>query len=246
VSAFTSADARGHSFPARRSALDRFFWTTPHWWTWLLSLAAWLAMIPHLSGAAPHCHVMRTSLRDDVTAWLLMVVAMMVPFLDRALKTVAFRSYARRRYRAQAALLLGYLGPWLVAAGPAIALHQVGWTDARAAAGVAFLASALWMTTPIHRRALAGCHRTIATAPAGWRADADAVRQGGLVGLACVVTCWPLMVACTLAGHGLAAMAGGTIVAGLERRGNSRARRLALAIVVVLGVGFLASTWLRP
>jgi len=43
------------------------------------------------------------------------------------------------------------------------------------------------------------------------------LRLGGMIGGACVRSCWPLMLACAFTGHTAIAMAGGMAVGALER-----------------------------
>jgi hypothetical protein len=90
-------------------------------------------------------------------------------------------------------------------------------TQTYAAAALCFAVMAVWRLTPMHARALAACHRTLPLAPLGWQADRDCLRFGSAIGRACVQTCWPLMVACAFAGHGLIAMAGGMALSAVER-----------------------------
>ena len=240
MSASISAEARVRRPFAPGPIAARFFWTTPHWWTLALALAAWILMIQHARQHGAHLHHVSMSAREESWHWLLMIVAMMVPFLAASLKSTAFRSYAFRRHRAQGLFLLGYLGTWVVAGIPAVLAHRMAWTHTHAAAGGAFVLAALWLLVPVRRRALTACHRLIPMAPLGWRSDMDCVRFGTLIGTSCVLTCWPLMFACHLTGHALPAMIGGTVIAGLERGDSRRLEGVALPVTLALASWFLA------
>jgi predicted metal-binding membrane protein len=157
---------------------------------------------------------------EELAAWLLMVVAMMFPAVAHAVRTTAFASLWRRRHRATAGFLIGYLAPWAVA-GVAVAvaaLRSAPWARAAAAPAAAFLLAALWQVTPVHAAARAACHRRLPLAPDGWRADRDCLRFGHMIGVNCLLRCWPLMLACALAAHGSVAMLGGSALGILERR----------------------------
>lgn len=142
--------------------------------------------------------------------WQLMVVAMMLPVVVPSLRVTAFRSLRRRRHRALAGFLVGYLAVWAIAGAAVCSLVAVapvltGDGQGRAAAG-AFLLAGLWQSTHLKKRALVACHRTVPLAPSGWRADRDCLVFGGRIGGSCCAGCWPLMVACTLTGHHVVAL----------------------------------------
>lgn len=233
---------RGSLGGARRLA-----WSHPEWWALALALAAWTLLIASNpttaveAGAGAHHHHpqgAQPSIAMGTMHWQLMVVAMMLPVVVPSLRVTAFRSLRRRRHRALAGFLVGYLAVWaiagvaacsLVAAAPV--LTRDGQGRAAAAAG-AFLLAALWQSTPLKRRALVACHRTLPLAPSGWRADRDCLVFGGRIGWSCCAGCWPLMVACTLTGHHvLALVACGGI--GLVERYSWRPRMRPLAVAML-------------
>jgi len=215
------------------AAIQYFFWSYPEWWSLALSCLAWTVMLGHrVSSAGTGVH--HLSFEQEFSDWMVMVAAMMLPLTVDAVRATALRSLWRRRHRAIAGFLAGYMVPWLVAGWLVTTLRMEVWAHSAAAPAVAFLAAALWLLTPAHRRALAACHRTQPLAPVGWRADLDCLRFGGTIGTACVRSCWPLMVACALAGHGPIALAGGMAVGALERW-PFRARTRA-ALLVTLGL----------
>jgi predicted metal-binding membrane protein len=237
-------------------------WRHPEWWSLGLSAGAWLLLATTSASAsdlvAAHHHAggavavitgltgsaAVTGLTGSAAAWVLgwltMVVAMMVPLVLAQIRFVAGRSLWRRRHRAIGGFLIGYLGPWLVigigAAGLGVALQADGRVAASWVAALGFVVAAAWQLSPIKWRALRGCDRTIPLSPRGWRADRDCVRYGWLVGGQCLLSCWALMLACMLAGHGVLALAGVTIVTVAERYAVRPDRRVVCGLLAGLAV----------
>jgi predicted metal-binding membrane protein len=199
-------------------AVTRLVWRHPQWWSLALAGGAWVVMIRN---AGHHAH--------GFAPWMLMTVAMMLPMVSEHVRLTAERSLWKRRHRAMAGFLVGYLGLWAI---PGIALAFVPFhPDARAAA-IAFAIAAVWQLTPWKRRALVWCHRTMPLAPRGWRADADCIRFGWLIGTRCFLSCWALMLACVMSGHALLATAG-LLAIGLAERYVVRDQRLLAAALFV-------------
>lgn len=236
------------SAPARPSRWKRLSWPHPEWWSICLCAAAWL-LLWRAGPAAAGAHASHGRAHHDVGAgalgwgpsltaeafwWFVMVVAMMFPMVLDPVRATAGRSLWRRRHRAIAGFLLGYLAPWMlfgVAASAVAATLRSGVQPSPAYSAAAFGAALLWQVTPPKRRALLGCHRTRPLAPSGWRADLDCLRYGCAVGRSCLVSCWALMLACVLSGHGLAAMLGATSV-GWAERNTARPNQLVLCAVI--------------
>ena len=173
--------------------------------------------------------------------WQLMVMAMMLPVCVPSLRAVAFRSLWRRRHRAAAAFLVGYLAVWGIG-GLAVCLVLAAapvpgrWKPC--AVVVTLLAAAGWQRTRLKRRALVACHRSIPLAPSGLRADGDCVAFGWRIGTWCCVGCWPLMVACTLAGHSALALAACGGIGLAERYSWRPDHRLLSTAILVLALLF--------
>jgi predicted metal-binding membrane protein len=199
-------------------ALQYFFWAHPEWWTVALCGMAWMLMLRHASQTGGHETRHATSMELEFVNWVGMIAAMMLPMVVNPVRVTAARSLWRRRHRAIAGFLAGYLAPWLLFGLVVSMIRAAAWTHTAAAAGLSFVIAAVWQQTIIHRRALAACHRTQPLAPLGWRADRDCLGFGGMTGVACVCTCWPIMLACAFTGHSLMPMISGTAMGFIERR----------------------------
>jgi predicted metal-binding integral membrane protein DUF2182 len=193
---------------ASRPSLRRLVWLHPEWWTLALCAVAWSAMFrPHMHHLHSH-HLVSIQL----TKWMVMTVAMMLPLVVGPIRFAAKRSLWRRRHRAIAGFLLSYLGCWLLVGVP-VAFINPG----PLLAAAAFVASAAWNLMRYRRLALATCHWTMPLAPYGWRADRDCVLYGWRIGTSCALSCYPLMLACALSSHALPVMIFGMAVGIIER-----------------------------
>jgi predicted metal-binding membrane protein len=138
-------------------------------------------------------------------SWLLMLVAMMTPLLATPFHHLWVRSLARRRWRAIAVFLMGYLAIWMSAA-PIMATAAIVLRMAADRAGVSTLFAVLvvvcaWQASPWKQACLNRCHWTPRLSVFGVAADADCLRYGIAYACRCVGTCWALMLAPLTAGH---------------------------------------------
>jgi predicted metal-binding membrane protein len=227
-----------------RDKLRRLVWRNPEWWVVMVAAVAWLSMagISHTSHThASHAGI--TAGTDHVQHTLgvvAMVIAMMVPLTITNVRHVAQSSLWRRRNRAIAGFLVGYLAVWLVVQTIIVETwgllaSLVGWGTA---GGIAIAAAALWEIAPTKRKRLRRCHRTAPLAPRGWRADADCARYGVSTGFSCVAMCWALMAAAAAFSHSLIVMA---VLFGVQVSGRYQRRPSpVLAALAVLGACLLA------
>ena len=217
----------------------QFFWHRPEWWVLVLCAIGWRAMLLHSWRHASHGIHHWMSFSEELQSWMLMVFAMMLPLVRDAVRATAFASLWARRHRAMAGFLLGYSAPWLAIGLAVAALRGQAWTHTYGVPALLFLLAALWQLTPLHAVALVSCHRSMPLAPRGWLADRDCFRFGGNIGLACVSSCWPLMLACAFAGHDVVAMVGGMAL-GLAERKPFRPRTRLVLIGTLLLAGYYA------
>ena len=215
--------------------LEYFFWVHPEWWAVALCGTAWTVMLLHAWQTAGHgIGAHRMGFLQELPSWMWMIAAMMLPLALNAVRLTAARSLWARRHRAIAGFLAGYLAPWVLLGVAVAVLRQAAWTHTAAAAGLCFAVAAVWQQTPMYRRALAACHGTRPLAPVGWRADRDCLRFGGTIGVACVWSCWPFMLACAFTGHSLIAMSSGMALGCVERWSFAPRPRAILAATLVL------------
>lgn len=225
-------------------AVQSFFWRYPDWWLAALSATAWIGIF---AGAATHAgHHAHAPLpfAQELSNWLVMVLAMMVPFLLPMFRAAAVSSIWPRRHRAIALALVAYLAPWLAIGIAAAFIRTFPITHSPLVPALTFAAAALYISTPLHARALVRCHKRTPLAPDGWRADRDCLRYGATIGKACCTGCWPLMLACALSGHSLIAMITGSAIAYLERRGLRPHPRPAMNLTFALAAFFLVQSFL--
>jgi predicted metal-binding membrane protein len=234
----------------------RLAWPHPEWWALALSAAAWLvivatALFTAASGDSHHASLSHSiNLTTSLKNWLLMTVAMMFPLSIGAIQATAHRSLWRRRHRAIAGWLVGYLAVWLLVGVTLWLISTLLLTRpmlaSRSVVAIAFLLAASWQVAPTRARALARCHHTQPIAPAGWRADYDCVRYGWTMGVWCSMTCGALMVACWLVGHGppgVIAMAFATLIGFTERYVARPDPRWLAASIVVMAMIVVSVSW---
>lgn len=194
-------------------------------WAVLLTGGAWLNL-PAYCGAsarfvAPGWTGLELALALNppgglAAAWLVMLLAMMPPLLDRPLGPLVESGSARRRLGAAGLFLLGYGAAWM-AAGAMLVLLAIGLRAVLPGPGappaVAMLAAAAWQVSPWKRHCLDRC-RDLA-------ADRDALRFGLAHGGWCVGASWALMaLPLTIESGHYAAMALVTLFLVAERQGH--------------------------
>jgi predicted metal-binding membrane protein len=93
-----------------------------------------------------------------------------------------------------------YLGVWIVfgmvALGAAALVPSV---PGPTALSVVLAAAAAWQLGPLKRRWLRECHHSVPLPPRKWRAEVGAIRFGSRNGLACLGSCWCLMLVMVVA-----------------------------------------------
>ncbi len=218
--------------------LRRFGWRHPEWWVVLVAVAAWASVVAVPLRHAPHDHL--PSVGHDIIATAVMVAAMMLPLALANVRHVALSSLWRRRHRAMAAFLVGFLCCWVVAQTViqgtlGLLTPLLGWT---LVVGLATVTTVLWEVSPGKKRRLRRCGLTVSLAPRGWWADADCARYGLITGLSCVTTCWAMMAVVAAFSHSvlvMAAVCGAQVNDRYQRRPS-----LGLTSLVVLGVCLLS------
>lgn len=187
-------------------------WRHPEWWSVALSAIAWLVLL-----SSPWHHLFHNTSGASLLLWVLMVVAMMFPLVIAQVRDTAFRSLWRRRHRAIAFFLSGYLLSWILFGAVVLAIRARWSVDPIASAVIAILIAIAWQLSPWKRRALRRCHRVMPLAPQGWRANVSCARFGWGIGGSCIGACGALMIACALMDHSLLIMSVVTVLTMSER-----------------------------
>jgi predicted metal-binding membrane protein len=213
-------------------------------------LGAWVALV---AGAAPAhaahrgAHGAWSAAAGGLSQWILMTIAMMGPAALAGVRHTAVNSLGWRRGRAMAEFSAAYLAIWGLFGFAALATTArlpvvAGWT----ATALALAAAAAWQLTPVKRRWLRDCHRSVPLPPQGWRAEAGAVWFGLRNGCACLGSCWCLMlVMMVVPGAHLLWTAALTGIVTTERM-LARPRRVTRLAALALGVaatGALIGVW---
>jgi predicted metal-binding membrane protein len=254
---------------ARPSAARVFLARTasrhPEWWIVAIALGAWVAVVgPHIwpdqpiagavhdhAGHHPAGHVPAGASTSAVgsylhagTAWLVMVLAMMLLVGIPRVRFVAAVCPGRIRARAIAQTVAGVLLAW-VAVGAVISVVPIVVPTATAIdAPLAFVAiwlvAAAWQLTPWKWTALQRGHGV--RVPRREGDGAARVQMGARHGAWCVASCGPAMVAMVLTGHPLLLMIGLTVGLATERVATRpvpafRMVGLATTVLAVAAVG---------
>jgi len=138
-------------------------------------------------------------------SWLLMLPAMMAPVIIPSVRHVRSHSLARRRTRAVALFLMGYVCMWTLAGAAVLPLLYSGHPYLPL---LVALAAASWHVSPLKQWCLNRCHAHPPLAAFGLAADLDASRFGLIHGVWCVGSCWaPMLLPMLLPGQHYLAMA---------------------------------------
>ena len=179
----------------------------------------------------------------QIVHWLLMITAMMLPLLIVPIRQVAFRSYRWRRGKAVAGFIAGYSAVWIITGLFAVeflgVLAVTGLITGPVTGSIVLLAAAIWQLSPLRGDAMRRCHRSVALTPRGLAADLDCIRFGFSHGFACVMVCFPLMLATMIAMPGITAAAVLAVVLFFERA-YQRVYRIIPAAVLTSGSVALA------
>jgi predicted metal-binding membrane protein len=134
-----------------------------------------------------------------------MVLAMMLPLAIAPLWHVRERSFARRRGRATALFVAGFIVVWMLAGvilQSVALLARLMVSEPLACFGLALAIALLWQVSPAKQWFLNRCHQRPPLAAFGFAADLDAVAFGVRNGALCAGACWALMLAMLLIGQG--------------------------------------------
>jgi predicted metal-binding membrane protein len=200
----------------------------------------------HLRPGGGHAHhpapTTAAGTASGLGIWLLMVVAMMVPFALPEARWLTRRSLRSRRGRVLAAFAVGVVGPWIALGVVLVPMTGVLGPGGRTVVAVGLLVgAAAWHGSRPRVTALRRCGSLPVPAIRGRRADLSCVAAGVLRGRRCLTTCGPAMAAMAFA-PGLGLMVALTALQWSEqgrgpdphRRGARRSHAAALLVLAVL------------
>jgi len=190
---------------------------------WWLFFFTWFALaLDHLSfefAASKHTH----HHRSDMASWMLMVWAMMLPMLSGTVRWLQYQMPKYLHVKATLSMLAGYHLVWLVL-GILFLLMQYfllelaphlneNWLTP-----LAYLGAGLYVHSMTRKKALMACSAGMPLSIQGWAVLHDALVFGIRRGVACALTCYPLMLAMMLTEHALWMMLLLTIIMFYERQ----------------------------
>jgi predicted metal-binding membrane protein len=126
--------------------------------------------------------------------WTVMSVAMMGPGALAGVRHTGLNSLRWRRGRAMVEFASAYLLVWVMFGIVVLTFASVRETHTWIIIGLALDIAACWQFSVFKRRWLRDCHRSRPLPLWGWAAEMGALRFGFLSGLACLGSCWCLMV----------------------------------------------------
>jgi predicted metal-binding membrane protein len=156
-------------------------------------------------------------LLNETVAAAIMIAALMGPLVIAPARHVLSRQFEDNKTMPASAFLAGYASLWMLASAallvPVLFLHLAGGGALRLSAAGAFLVAAGWQLTSMKAAFIRRCHRRTALSSWGFASVRDAGLFGIRHSLACIGTCWAMMLAVMLSSHHLAAAA---VVTGLS------------------------------
>ncbi len=223
-------------------------------WLWLVSIElrgasagghAGMAMMQGMPGMDMAPETPRLpGIANPIGWWVLMSVAMMGPGALAGVRHTGLNSLRWRRGRAMAGFAAAYLAVWAIFGSVALTVvAALPGAPGTAALVIVLALAAGWQLTPLKRRWLRDCHRSVPLPPRGWKAELGALRFGLRNGLDCLGSCWCLMlVMAVVPAHHLVWMLALTVVVTAEKlmerpRYLTRMAAAALAITAVVVVG---------
>jgi predicted metal-binding membrane protein len=178
--------------------------------------------------------------------WVLMSVAMMGPAALAGVRHTGLNSLRWRRGRAMAEFAVAYLAVWAIFGAVALAfVAALPGAPGTIVLVIVLALAAAWQLTPLKRRWLRDCHRSVPLPPQGWKAELGSLRFGLRNGLSCLGSCWCLMLIMAVApAYHLLWMFALTVVVTAEKlmerpRRATRMAATALAITAIVVVGMM-------
>lgn len=222
-----------------------------------LAVAAWVAMaVVHwanhntVSATAALTNTADSAYLTELGLWSIMTIAMMVPGTLGMVRRLALDSLYARRQRNALLFTSVYVIAWTLVAAGFVLVERTGSAVAptfsmrgTAPLVAALLGAAAWQVSDRKRRYLHACHLRAPLSPRGRAADLSVLRYARQHALACIGSCWLLMLAMFVADHDFHLMVPLAVITTYERfvkRPNHRASAavlVCLAAMTALGIG---------
>jgi predicted metal-binding membrane protein len=200
-------------------------------------VGAWVALLA-LAAQGGHRHVSR-----GLPYWTLMTVAMMGPAALAGIRHTGLNSLRWRRGRAMAEFAAAYLAVWTAFGALALTMATlVPAVPGSAAFAIVLAVAAAWQLSPLKRRWLRDCHRSVPLPLRGWAAEWAALRFGLRNGAACIGSCWCLMLVMVVASGLLwTVLVAGFVTAEKLLQQPRRATRFGAAVLAIAAAGAAAA-----
>lgn len=227
----------------------------PEVWVWLLSVFGWTFLITDLSASShnlkyssspviycaplkkspPEVHTtfkvqqlssrVSATIQNKLLPWIIMVIAMMFPLLNRPVRHVAFSVRRKDSIPGIFSFLVGYMMAWIIvglfllqlpSAVDTLISSKAHFVNALKQSSVFFLAAAVvWLPSrPIR---MIKCNQTMPIRIQGIQLYLDSLSYGWKMGFACMKICLLPMAALMLTHHNIVLMCILTIVLIYER-----------------------------
>jgi predicted metal-binding membrane protein len=200
-------------------------------------VGAWVALLA-LAAQGGHRHVSR-----GLPYWTLMTVAMMGPAALAGIRHTGLNSLRWRRGRAMAEFAAAYLAVWTAFGALALTMATlVPAVPGSAAFAIVLAGAAAWQLSPLKRRWLRDCHRSVPLPLRGWAAEWAALRFGLRNVAACIGSCWCLMLVMVVASGLLwTVLVAGFVTAEKLLQQPRRATRFGAAVLAIAAAGAAAA-----
>lgn len=211
----------------------------PELWGWVFSLSAWVYLVMNLAATShsavvsnyvAYCGVpgavnvalaypgIPTIIFNGFFPWLIMIVAMMFPLLNRPVRHVAFSVRQKDSVFVILSFLVGYTAIWLLAGAIFFLVDSLlASKQIKFIASYAFLLSTVLVWQPVRPLMMMKCGQTMPIHIQGWQMYADTFFYGLIMSFYCLTICWAPMAALILAHHNALLMLAVTIVIIAER-----------------------------
>lgn len=165
------------------------------------------------------------ALSNGIVPWIIMIVAMMFPLLNEAIRHMAFSVKQSDRDLGIVSFLVGYALIWAIVGVVFLCIPlfldlTLGTRSPivdTVLAALVFMVTAIVIWLPGRSTTMARCAQTMPIRISGIFPYLDGIRYGAWMGIACVRMCWLPMTALMLAHHSVYLMLIVTIVVIIER-----------------------------